>query len=236
MPVAVDISLAEMTSAALLYETQRLTLVEKREGGHGNSGYGFDRGVLKQGVAYFRGSNSIVLGDRASVVTTALVESLLVRMSWPGIKFACPVQRPNDDQLWSFSGTRAAQTVTLDSALFEGYLTVTAAGTVTSDGYRAAVSPVLKSSDPTLSNLRVAVRAGAPCSAGGKLFFVTQDVTGGPLNGLLPTRGLAELPAGARIEWRAPWLGARLMTNATVTLSRQGALAGPWSFDFEEAD
>ena len=237
MPVSVNISLTEMTSAGLQYDTQRLTLVEPRQGGRDDSGYGFDRGVLGQGVGYFRGTNSLALGDRASVEDTALVESLLVRMSWAGTKFACPIQRPNDGQLWSFDGVRNSQRIDLDADLFEGYLNVTAAGTLTNDGFRVTVVPVLKQSDPTLSGLRVSVAAGAPCSAGGKLFIVTRAADGATvLNGLLPVRALAELAVGARIEWRQPWLAARLSTDATVTLSRSGSMAGPWSYDFQEAD
>lgn len=237
MPVDVQIDLAEMTSAGLLYETQRLTLVELRQGGRDGSGYGFDRGTLKQGVAYFRGSNSIVMGDRASVAHTALVESLLVRMSWPGIKFACPIQRPNDSDLWSFSGVRSGQRMALDNDLIADDLDVTTSGAPTNDGYRVTVAPRLKVADPTLSALRVSVDAGAPCSAGGKLFLATQATADSSLiEGLLPLRGVGELASGAKVAWRSPWLASRLPASATVTLSRAGVMAGPWSFEFEEAD
>ena len=240
MPVPVHISLAEMTPVSsegfprILYRTQRLTLLPNRLGGLDET-YNQDHGILTRGRQAFRGSNSLGSGDRASVRDSAYIESLLVRMMQGGTAFACPIKRPNDESLWSFSGTRAARSVDLDSDLFEDYLNITVKGSAIGTGYTVGVVPVLKRTDATLSDLRVSVAPGALCSVGGKLFMVTRAADRATtLSGLWPGRSLDELAVSARLLWREPWMAARLLATSAVTLEREGSMAGPWSYDFEE--
>ena len=165
-----------MTSAGILYQTQRLTVVPNRLGGRDPT-FGHDRGVTLQGIPYFQGSNSIAMGDRSSVADTGTIEALLVRMAHGTTSFACPIVRPNDQDLWTFFATKTGITgdVEMDRDLLDGHLTATAAGSAGTDGtYGVAVSLSLKTADATISNLRVSVNAGALLSVDGRLFMVTK--------------------------------------------------------------
>ena len=193
-----------------------------------------------RGRPFFIGMNSIVQGDRSSYISSAFVESLLVRMSTPGAKFANPVLRENAERLWSFRGLRSGDTnpSSIDSALCNGTLAASADGTQTADGtYSVDVTVSLITPDPMLSNLEVSVRPGALLSAGGKLFMVTRfNDFGTTLSGLEPRRSLSELAMGADIEWRSPWIAARFSPNEAANLLRDGNASGPWSYEWQEAD
>ena len=238
MPVLVDISYAEMTSARLNYSTQRLTPMIGRIGGYDGSDFNRDRGVAEQGGKIFRGSNTVMLGDRGSVEDSAYVESLLMRMLNPGYKFACPVLRPNDAELWTFTAIRNGVRVPLDRDLVADSLDIVTGGVNTADGYTATVRANLKTPNAALTSLQVSAAAGALCSVGGKLFMVTDASQGGlqVIRGLLPRRALSEITSGAKLDWRNPWIGARIPPRATVTYSRSGSNAGPWNYEWEEVE
>ena len=238
MPVSVDITLAEMLAPGGLYTTQRMTTRQPAVGGRQVSNLGRDQPVRARGVPSWKGTNALAAGDRASYRTTGQIEALLMRMMRPGIKFANPIIRPNMARLWAFRGDRAGDTVVLDSQLCNSYLTASADATVAADGtYSVGVDVTLRQADATLSDLEVTVQPGALCSAGGKLFMVTRPVDWGTeLRGLEPLRGIGELADDARIEWLAPWLACRLPVDTSIDMPRAGASAGPYAYEWEEAD
>ena len=239
MALSLDVSLASMISPLVHYQTQNLTLdYSGKIGGKEDSVYGNDIGFRGRGLPFWRGTVEIAPSDRGSLVDTSIIESVLMRIQRPGAVFACPIIRETD-RLWQFQADKTGQTTKypIDSQLCNGTLSLTANAVEKANTYSLMANVSLATPDATLSNLEFAVLTGAYVSVGGFLYMITaSNVFGTAISDIEPKKGLAELTMGAELDWRLPWIAARIPQGYSIQMPRYGSTAGPWSFEFEEAN
>ena len=236
MAISVDISQAEMLSPNVNYSTQNLRAsFPGQKGGRNLSNYGQNVGVLKSGIGFWSGTLGIAQSDRAGRLDTGKVESILIRIQNHTKTFACPIIRDTDKNI-SFRGVRNSQPVDLDNDLFEDYLTATTVGSTATDGsVTISYSINLKTADPTLSNIVAIIPEGCYISINGLLFLTTKLNNTTTLSGLYPNKDLTRLAIGEKIDWKNPWIAARVTPGFSIEMMRIGAMAGPWSINWEEA-
>ena len=239
MALNLDVALVEMTPPFLHWQTQNLSLIYRGKiGGKQDSTYGGDVGFRGRGLPYWEGSMEVAPGDRGSLLDTSRTESLLAKIQRPNAIFACPILRGTEN-LWTFRATSAmaAGEVDLDPTACADNLTISIDAVEQPNTYQVTPTVNLATPNADLTNIKFNVTQGAYISVGGFLYMITSssDFDTATID-IEPKKGILELVANATMQWRLPYLAARIPQGFNVEMPRFGPFAGPWNFNFEEAN